>query len=342
MPALAVAKHFVSLGFEVHWFGTQTGIEAKIVPHHPFVFHRFKLFGLRGKKGIKKWLSPFYLLTALGKALRLMIQIRPKLVISMGGYVAGPGGIAAFCALRPLVIQEQNAVPGLTNRCLAPLAKRICVAFSSAFAHQPSKRRITGNPLRAEFSQLSSNTPSSSKTELNILVLGGSQGARAINESVPKAIAQLSSTLQLHVWHQTGHQGATWDQPLSKEQVRTEPFIDDMVSAYQWADVVICRAGALTLAEVTAAGLPSILIPYPYAVDDHQFKNAHYLAQNNAAWVCRENADLIKHLTESLKKLCQDEELRLNMALAAKRLSKPHATEDVVQLCLEVCGDSFK
>jgi len=332
-PALACAHEFQSRGYKVHWLGTPRGIENEVVPAAGLPLHLIEVSGLRGKSVGSLLKAPWQLLRSLWQARRVMRQLQPVCVLGLGGYVTGPGGLAGV----PLVIHEQNAVAGTANRSLAPFAARVCEAFPGTFAAS-DKRRTTGNPVRTE---LFLETPRDSLVDRRprLLVLGGSLGAEPLNKLLPDALAQVSSELRPEVFHQAGKQHAD----ITRERyeaagvaAQVAPFIKDMASAYAWADLVICRAGALTVCELAAAGLPSFLVPLPHAIDDHQTHNAEYLAKEGAALLLpqatTDAAALAAQLTEVLM---QPEKLKA-MGATARRLSRPDATRTVVDICLEV------
>ncbi|MHB0850359.1 undecaprenyldiphospho-muramoylpentapeptide beta-N-acetylglucosaminyltransferase [Stutzerimonas nitrititolerans] len=336
-PALACAHEFQSRGYKVHWLGTPRGIENEVVPAAGLPLHLIDVSGLRGKSVGSLLKAPWQLLRSLWQARRVMRQLQPVCVLGLGGYVTGPGGLAARLAGVPLVIHEQNAVAGTANRSLAPFAARVCEAFPGTFAAS-DKRRTTGNPVRTE---LFLETPRDSLADRRprLLVLGGSLGAEPLNKLLPDALAQVSSELRPEVFHQAGKQHAD----ITRERyeaagvtAQVAPFIKDMASAYAWADLVICRAGALTVCELAAAGLPSFLVPLPHAIDDHQTHNAEYLAKEGAALLLpqatTDAAALAAQLTEVLM---QPEKLKA-MGATARRLSRPDATRTVVDICLEV------
>lgn len=336
-PALACAREFQARGYRVHWLGTPRGIENELVPAAGLPLHLINVSGLRGKGKLSLLKAPFQLLRALWQARKVVRELQPVCVLGMGGYVTGPGGLAARLAGVPLIIHEQNAVAGTANRSLAPFASRVCEAFPNTFAAS-AKRRTTGNPVREE---LFLETPRESlhKRQPRLLVLGGSLGAEPLNKLLPEALGLLAPELRPQVFHQAGkqHETITAERYQSAGVVaEVAPFIKDMARAYGWADLVVCRAGALTVSELAAAGLPALLIPLPHAIDDHQTRNADYLAGEGAAFLLPQAttgaADLAARLTEVLM---QPERLK-TMAATARRLAKPDATRTVVDICLEV------
>ena len=336
-PALAVADELRSRGVQVAWLGTRKGIEADVVPKAGIDISFINVAGLRGK-GVVGWLlAPFKLLQALWQGLSVLRKLKPAVVLGMGGFVTGPGGIAAWLLRRPLVIHEQNAIAGLTNKMLMPFATKVLEGFPGTL---PSAKTVhTGNPVRTAIGseQKEKAVTPRQKTIIHLLVVGGSLGAKALNEVVPAALAQLSKEQRPKVWHQTGKKNI--DETLNLYQskgldAKVEPFIVNMAAAYAWADLVLCRAGALTIAELAIAGVPSILVPYPHAVDDHQTSNAKYLVSKGAGVLVQQNELTVNRLLELLKEL---DLVRLNkMAEAARALALPEATKKVADLCLEV------
>jgi UDP-N-acetylglucosamine--N-acetylmuramyl-(pentapeptide) pyrophosphoryl-undecaprenol N-acetylglucosamine transferase len=339
-PALAVAQRLREEGAEVLWLGTRRGMEADLVPRAGFELALIEIDGLRGK-GPGQWLwLPIRVIVAMAQSLAVILRFRPMAVLGMGGFVSGPGGLTTWLLKKPLLIHEQNAVAGLTNRWLARLATRVLIAFPGALPAR-LKPVLTGNPVRREIAELASPVERLSKRAgpLRVLVLGGSQGARGLNLAVPEAIARLSGA-RPEVWHQTGKGSA--EEVCARYAAhalpaRVEPFIEGMAAAYAWADLVICRAGALTIAELTAAGVGAILVPYPYAVDDHQAHNGQYLVDAGAALMVKEGSDLAVVLTQLLEQLhAQGRPRLIQMAEAARRLAQPDAARAVTHHCLEL------
>ncbi len=338
-PALEVARRLRARGVNVEWLGTRKGLEAKLVPDEGFKLHALSVGGLRGK-GLIRWLmAPFMLTAALGNALKVLRIVRARLVLGMGGYAAGPGGVAAWLLRIPLFIHEQNSVPGLTNRILSRLATRVMEAFPGSFDARVGAVHA-GNPVRADIGAVPApETRLANRTgPIRVLVLGGSQGARAINRVLPEALAALPSRDLVEVRHQAGslHLEDTRSRYAGAGvEVEPEAFIDDMAAAYAWADLVICRAGAMTVCEVASAGVAAVLIPFPYAVDDHQTKNARYLSDAGAAVLVRESDLTPALLCDLLKEYASARERLLTMASAARRLAVPDSAERVTAWCLE-------
>ena len=339
-PALAVAEELRARNMEVFWLGNPDGFEARVVPEHGFSMERVSIHGLRGN-GILRWLAaPFRLSIALFQVMIIVLRKRPRIALGMGGFVSGPGGLMAKVMGIPLVIHEQNAVPGMTNRWLARWASRVAEAFPGSF-DASLRASLTGNPVRPEIAGLEAPAVrmSGRSGPVHLLVLGGSQGARALNETLPAALALLQPEIRPSTQHQSGRDKVdTTVSAYRKAGVKAEvmPFIKDMAAAYAWADLVVCRAGALTIAEIAAAGVASILIPYPYAVDDHQTKNAGYLVDAGAALLLPESEMSAQNLARLLEPLAGSREKTLEMAVAARSLALPEATLKVADLCEEV------
>ncbi|MNQ38739.1 UDP-N-acetylglucosamine transferase [compost metagenome] len=336
-PALACAREFQARGYTVHWLGTPRGIENELVPQAGLPLHRIEISGLRGKGALSLLKAPLQIVKALWQARRVLRELQPVCVLGMGGFVTGPGGIAARLAGVPLIIHEQNAVAGTANRGLAPFASQVCEAFPDTFAAS-AKRRTTGNPVREE---LFLETPRQGLAgrPARLLVLGGSLGAEPLNKLLPAALALVGETLRPQVYHQAGKQHAELTRARYEEagvDAEVVPFIRDMARAYAWADLVICRAGALTVSELAAAGLPSLLVPLPHAIDDHQTRNAEYLAKAGAAVLLPQHATDAAGLAAQLTEVLMHSEKLVAMGAIARRLAKPDATRVVVDICLEV------
>lgn len=332
-PALAVARALRADGIAVAWLGSRGGMEERVVQRDGIAFHGIRIRGLRGK-GVTAWLlAPLRLAGAVAEALALMIRLRPRVVLGMGGFAAGPGGLAAWLLRRPLVIHEQNAVAGWTNRLLARLARRVLGAYPNVLGPV----EVVGNPVRPEIAALPAPAVrlAGRKGPLRVLVLGGSQGARALNATVPESLAQLPAGIAVEVVHQTGvSEQAQTQQAYARLGVQAEvlAFIEDMAAAYGWADLAVCRAGALTLAEVTAAGVGTVLVPYPHAVDDHQTRNAEYLVAAGAAVLQPQDSLTVAGLAELLAPLLGDRDRLRDMARQARALARPDATAEVVRV----------
>lgn len=339
-PALAVAEALCSRGTQLCWLGTRRGIEAELVPDNNIPIRYIDVAGLRGK-GIASLLSaPVKLIRALCQAISVLRKEKPSVVLGLGGFASGPGGLAARLLGIPLVIHEQNAVAGTTNKLLSRLAKRVLVAFPNALP----RGVWTGNPVRADILELPApeqRLSGLSGRSKRLLVLGGSLGATAINDTVPKALAKLPVELRPEVRHQCGkkHQPAT-EKAYGEAGVKAnvEPFVADMAAAYGWADLVICRAGALTVAELAAAGVAAILVPFPHAIDDHQTHNAHWLVAQSAGVLLPQPQMTVEHLSELIKNWLSDEASLLEMAKHARGLAKLQVADTIADICEEVAS----
>ncbi|HEX5352630.1 MAG TPA: undecaprenyldiphospho-muramoylpentapeptide beta-N-acetylglucosaminyltransferase [Rhodanobacteraceae bacterium] len=341
-PGLAVAAALRARHVPVLWLGAEGGMENRIVPEHQLAMRTLPVKGLRGKGFRQRLAAPWMLVRALFGAWRALRDVKPRSVLSLGGYVAGPGGIAAWLQRRPLLVHEQNRIAGFTNRVLAKCARKVMAGFPDAF---PAKLHAewTGNPVRAEIAALPAPAIRFAERDGNprLLVLGGSLGARSLNLGLPNALSLIPADRRPEVLHQCGaaHVEATRNAYVRVDvRARVEPFIADMTSAYAWADLVVCRAGALTLAELAAAGLGSILLPFPHAVDDHQTKNAESFVAAGAAELVQDREFDASRFAGMLERLLRDADRRLAMANAARTLAKPDAADVIAQRCLEVAA----
>jgi UDP-N-acetylglucosamine--N-acetylmuramyl-(pentapeptide) pyrophosphoryl-undecaprenol N-acetylglucosamine transferase len=337
-PGLAVARALQAQNVPVAWLGAEGGLEGKLVREAGIPLVTLPITGLRGKGLMALLRAPWQLWRALRLARAALRATAPRCVVSFGGYAAGPGGLAAYLARLPLLVHEQNRIPGFTNRILARLARRVLVGFPDAFGTRRGIEAV-GNPVRAEIAALAppDQRLAGRSGPIRILVLGGSQGARALNRAVPLALAALPAELCYEVLHQTGaklHDEAWSRYAEAGVKARTEPFIADMAGAYAWADLVICRAGALTLAELCAVGIASILVPFPFAVDDHQTRNAEFLVGRGGALLLSEGDALAARLSQRLSELLPDRARLMAMALAARAEAKPDAALRIAALCL--------
>lgn len=354
-PGLAVADKLKSEGWHVHWLGTADRMEADIVPKHGYDISFINISGLRNKD-LLAWLKlPFKLLGSLIQAFSVINTIKPDAVLGMGGYASAPGGLAAWLMRKPLIVHEQNAAAGLTNRLLARIATKVCCAFPNAFKDNITAE-VVGNPLRASIGEQVEQyniNEEAVKTSHNILVVGGSLGAQILNQIVPISFAQLleknssdTAKLPFNMCHQTGKGKqkkvieAYNQQHTANGQVRVTEFIDDIASAYQWADVVICRAGALTVSELAMAATPAIFVPLPHAVDDHQVKNAQYLVSRGGAKLVKQQDLTSDGLTKLLNELFSEPQNLQNMAQAAFAAADINATDKVANICQQlVCSN---
>lgn len=334
-PGLAVADVLRARGWRIVWLGAPGSMESELVPKHGYEMTLVDFSGLRGKGWLRKLSLPFSLALALWQSLFAFLQYRPDVVLGMGGYITFPGGLMAAFMRRPLVIHEQNSVAGLSNKTLLRWARRVL----SGFPDVPPGAEWCGNPVREDIAALPEPQQryAARSGPLNVLVLGGSLGAKAINECVPQALALLPQDVRPHILHQTGVAHLEAVQEAYRHagvEAATQPFLDNMAFFYEQADLVIGRAGALTVAELAAAGIASILIPFPFAVDDHQTGNARFLSEHGAALLLPQTELTPQHLAELLREMTR--ERALEMARAARQLAKPGAAQRVAQVCAEL------
>ena len=334
-PGLAVADALRTQGWNVVWLGAPNSMEAELVPKHGYPVAWVNFTGVRGKGMLRLLTLPFTLLRALGQSAVAIFSYRPDVVLGMGGYITMPGGLMAAMLRRPLVIHEQNSIAGMSNKVLAKLAARVLSGFPDVL----KRTEWCGNPVRADIAALPEPKEryAARSGKLNVLVVGGSLGAQALNEAMPKALALMNEQDRPNVVHQTGKKNLETVRQLYKQagvNADIRPFLDDMATQYAHADVLICRAGALTIAELAAVGVASVLIPLPIAVDDHQTHNARFLSERGAAVLLPQ-----KELSgEKLAKLLRgfDRVKLLVMAQAARDQAKPEATQTVAKVCAEL------
>ena len=361
-PALAVAEYLRARGVSLFWLGTTRGIENRVVPQQGIELLTVRVSGVRGKGLQSKLAAPVKILAAIFQALYICIRRRPAAALGMGGFASGPGGIAAWLLRIPLLIHEQNRVAGTTNRILARFAAQIMQGFPGTFEARAGAV-TTGNPVRRQIADLFQHDEEGPKSRgqskitparaggpdnedftltpasVNILILGGSQGARKLNRVAPLALDRLQRRMKLNVRHQCGERHLADTQRvydgLQLDQVRLDPFIDDMAPAYEWADIAVCRAGALTIAELCAAGLAAILVPFPYAIDDHQTANARFLRDAGAALLLPEDELTETGLEDLLWQLFSTEDRLSELARNSRSCAFPDAAQAVGALCLE-------
>jgi UDP-N-acetylglucosamine--N-acetylmuramyl-(pentapeptide) pyrophosphoryl-undecaprenol N-acetylglucosamine transferase len=335
-PALACAQSFKDKGLDVQWLGSKGGMEEALVPKHDIALHSLSIKGVRGKGVLGLLAAPFRILHAIGQAVAVLQKIKPDVVLGMGGFVAGPGGVAAKLLGIPLVVHEQNAIAGTTNKLLSKVANLRLQAFDGALPNAVS----VGNPIRSDIlEQRVRVSRSGAARPLRLLVVGGSLGAQAINNVIPKVLAEWPFSQRLDVWHQTGIRNFEAVSELyktAKLDARVEAYLDNMDQAYYWADIVLCRAGAMTVSELAVAGLPSILVPYPHAIDDHQTANARYLEKVGAAHLLPQPQLSYEKIISLLSEFIEGEETLLKMGEQAKLVAHPNATQDVVAHCLRL------
>ena len=333
-PGLAVADALRAQGWSVVWLGAPNSMEAELVPKHGYPVAWVNFSGVRGKGLLRLLMLPFTLLRALGQSADAIFRHRPDVLLGMGGYITMPGGLMAAILRKPLVIHEQNSIAGMSNKVLARLATRVLSGFPGVL----KKTQWCGNPVRADIAAVAEPQIrfAHRSGRLNVLVVGGSLGAQALNEALPKALALLSEAERPNVIHQAGKKHFETVQKLYAQAgvgADIRAFLDDMADQYAKADVVICRAGALTIAELAAAGVASVLIPFPFAVDDHQTCNARFLSEKNAAVLLPQKELNAEKLAQLLRDSTREQ--LLAMAQAARSLAKPDATQQVVHVCEE-------
>lgn len=331
-PALACAQEFQQRGYEVLWLGSKNSMEEKIVPQYGFQLKTIAIKGVRGKGIAGLVFAPFRIAQAIAQAFFIMLRFKPNLVLGMGGFVAGPGGVAAKLSNVPLIIHEQNAVAGTTNKLLAQVANQVLQAFPNVLR----QGKTIGNPVRGDIAEKVEKTSPEKRKTLNLLVVGGSLGAQYINRLLPDFIQTWQHEIVLNVWHQAGNNNFEEVQATYKElgiEVNACAYIENMDAAYQWADLVLCRAGAMTVSELAIVGLPAILIPFPYAIDDHQTANAMQLVNAGAAIILQQTELTATRLQQEVSTLLDDEKILANMGQAAQTVAYPQATNDVVNEC---------
>ncbi len=339
-PGLAVAHYLRDHQVDVHWLGTSKGLESRLVPEAGIPLHLINIWGVRGK-GIKTLLAaPFKISKAIWQAKRIIDEVNPDVILGLGGFVSGPGGIASWLSRRPLVIHEQNAKAGFTNKVLARFARKVLAGFPGAFPARANVFTI-GNPVRHEIENLP--VPEERlcpvRQPLHLLVLGGSLGAQALNEIVPHALAKLAINERPEVLHQTGdkHMDAAKNVYQSMNiEANVTAFVKDMANAYAWADIVICRAGALTISELCSAGLGAVLVPFPHAVDDHQTANAQFMTNHQAAYCLQQRELTAEQLADIVKKFVKSPDECLAMAKAAYSLRNVQVTKKIFDILADV------
>ena len=339
-PGIAVADELKSQGWHIHWLGTAKRMEATLVPEHGYDISFINIAGLRNKNW-QAWIkTPFKLMQSVLQSIQVIRSVNPDVVLGMGGYASVPGGVAAWLLRKPLVLHEQNAVAGMSNRFLANIANKVLSAFPGAF--KPSiEHQVIGNPLRDDIIAIENVIPKQPASSKKVLVVGGSLGAKVLNETVPQAMKQIKIQ-SIDVWHQTGNGNiesvlASYrEYGLDNEKIKVTEFIDDMAEAYQWADVVICRAGALTVSELAMAAKPAVFVPLPHAVDDHQTKNAMYLVSRGAAKLIPQKEFNGTTLAQMLNSLFISDKVVQSMAKAAHDAAHADATSRVAKICQEL------
>jgi len=345
-PALAVAQYLAEKGWKTHWLGSENGMEVSLIPQYGIDLSLLSIGGIRGKGLVTRLLSPFKLLKAIWQSIQVINKYKPDVILGMGGFASGPGGLAAWLLRKPLCIHEQNAIPGVTNRVLSKLARFSLQAFPGAFV---SADAVTGNPVRQSICNLEAPEKrfSDHHGAIRLLVIGGSRGAAIFNQLLPEALLLLSEKMLLNVRHQTGknNRGVVLERYSERQLINDqltlsiEEFITDMDEAYQWADLVLCRSGALTVSELAAVGLGAIFVPYPYAVDDHQTANANYLVSAGAAEIIPQTELSAEKLADTIVKFSNREQCQ-QIAIKARQQGKPEATRAVADFCIRAAGIS--
>lgn len=347
-PALAVGKYLEAQGWKLHWLGSVGKMEERIVPEHNIPIDLLPVKAIRGKGFISLLKAPFNIISSVLEAKKMIKKINPDVVLGMGGFASGPGGIAAKLMGIPLVIHEQNAIAGMTNKWLHKFSNITLQAYPGAFK---GKKKVitTGNPVRADFKKIT-DKQFSENGHLKVLIVGGSLGAEILNEKVPETMEIVNADLNIEVWHQTGrgnlsevearYDSAKNDKANNNVTAKVTEFIDDMGDAYAWADLVICRAGALTVAEVAMSGVCAIFVPFPYAVDDHQTHNARYLSDESGAILIPQHNLQAETLADQITALANNKNHMKNIADKALSLAKENATESVAKFCINVASNN--
>jgi len=331
-PALAVAKALRDAGAEITWLGTKRGLESSVIPANEIAIEWVSIEGLRGKSALSLLLAPFKLIGAMWQSAGAIRRVQPDCILGMGGFVSGPGGLVARLMGRPLIVHEQNAVAGLTNNVLAKLANRVLSGFPNVEG-LPKTAKWVGNPVRETIRAEHTNT----SDKINVLIIGGSQGAHSFNVKLPAAFAELNND-SISIWHQSGSGRDSEVIDLYKIQgidAKVSEFIDDMAVAYAWADLLICRAGAMTIAECCAAAKPALLVPYPFSAGDHQEKNALAMVNVGAGKMIANNQLDQAEFSQMLSSMLSDKTALRNMGQQAYTLHKPNALKDVAAVCQE-------
>ena len=336
-PGLAVARELRARGVPVTWLGAAGAMETRLVPPQGIAIDTLPIAGIRGKGKLALLGAPFRIMRAVRAAGFALRARNPRAVVAFGGFASGPGGLAGRLLGVPLIVHEQNRAPGMTNRILARFCRRLLVGFPGSFA---SGEELVGNPVRAEIAAIAAPEQRLSGRDgpLRVLVVGGSQGARVLNQAVPAAVAALAGQAQFQIRHQSGEKLFAEAQAAYQQAdvaAEVSPFIADMAQAFAWADLVVCRAGASTLAELCAVGVPTVLVPFAAAVDDHQTRNAQYLVEHGAAVLLKQDAGLAAALQQTLQQLHDDPARRMAMAQAARGLARVDAAARIADIILE-------
>lgn len=337
MPGLAVADVLKNRGWQIFWLGDPEKMEGKLVPPRGYEMAPMRFAGVRGKGLVSRLKAPFMLMSAVFQAWRHFSRLRPDVVLGMGGYVAFPGGLVAWLRRKPLVLHEQNAIAGMANRVLSTLANKVLVGFPKAL---PGADWV-GNPVRSDVVSMTDpeGRYAAHQGPLRLLVVGGSLGASALNQVVPQALARLETGHRPIVTHQSGAQHIDALKLAYREvgvEAQCVPFIDDMAGALREADLLICRAGAMTVAEVAAAGVAALFVPFPFAVDDHQTANAQFLSGEGAAWMQQQSSLSAEWLADWLSKRTRPE--LMGVAIQARKKAKPYSAQEIADICSQTAG----
>ncbi len=333
-PALTIARELQERGVDIQWLGTEKGIESRLVPEAGIRLHTIDVTGVRGKGGLAKLMAPFRIMLAITQALKIIKKLKPQLVFGLGGFASGPGGVAARLLGLPLFIHEQNAIAGTTNKLLQKIATKVFEAFKGSLPQAV----WVGNPVRKEIVALRQAANEKNYGVRQLLILGGSQGALALNELLPETLAQVDESIRPVVVHQAGSgQSGVVAEAYRNAGVDAEvkEFITDMADAYRKADVVVCRSGALTVAELLVAGIPAVYVPYPYAIDDHQTQNAAAVVDVGGGLLRTQNKLTAEQLANDLTLLLRDEKKLLEMAEAVKTMAVTDAASRMADACME-------
>lgn len=333
-PALSIADYLSQIGWNIVWLGTKQGLEEKVVPEAGYKIEWLTVKGVRGKNIKQLLLAPFNIFVSCIQALKILLRIKPNVVLGMGGFVTVPGGLMAALLAKPLVIHEQNAVAGTANNVLRVFARKVLFSFENTFK-QDKKHLLIGNPVRKEITSVSTYKVND-KDEINLIVLGGSLGAQTLNQYVPQALALLNK--KVNIIHQCGEkhlQAAQENYAKAGIDAKVVAFIKDMHEVYAWADFAICRAGAMTVAELSISAVPAIFIPYPYAIDDHQTRNAQALVDIGGAELLDEKQVSAETLSNKLLSFIEDKEKLANMQSNIQKAAKPLAVQQIAEICIK-------
>lgn len=331
-PALAVANYLRDSGVKITWLGTEKGLESTVIPANNIDIEWVSVEGLRGKGKLSSVLAPFKLIRAMWQSAVAIRKVQPDCILGMGGFVSGPGGLVARLLVKPLVVHEQNAVAGLTNKYLAKVANKVITGFPNV-TDLPVSAQWLGNPVRKDIIAINANT----SDKVNVLIIGGSQGAHSFNTKLPGVFGSLNNPA-VSVWHQSGRNGADHvksEYTNNRVNAKVSEFIDDMAGAYAWADLLVCRAGAMTVAECCAAAKPALLVPYPFSAGDHQEFNAQTLVDVGAGKMFDNNHIDGAEFLAVLTRLVSNKADLKSMGQKALSLHKPNALEDVAAVCQE-------